>query len=137
MVAPLSTAGVSDEFARELQLPLLPQMLEDVEEPMLARPATLRDPGIPDQTVREQHSLTHFPSQLCQGSPSRCSGSFLFSNSCLCLQLCDMQSAECGPVDAFQIASFLTYDHFFDFVLFDVGHFNVNLTPLTCLAGRL
>ena len=30
-------------------MPLGPQMLEDVEEPMLAGPATLRDPGTPDQ----------------------------------------------------------------------------------------
>ena len=37
-------------------MPMGPQMLEDVEEPMPARPATLRDPGTPD-------SLTHFPSQ--------------------------------------------------------------------------
>ena len=59
LVAPLSTAGVSDEVAQELQMPMGPQMLEDVEEPMLARPATLRDPGTPDQIVMEQHSLTH------------------------------------------------------------------------------
>ena len=38
-------------------------LLEDVEEPMPARPATLRDPGTPDQIVMEQHNLTHFPSQ--------------------------------------------------------------------------
>ena len=65
LVAPLSTAGVSDDVAQELQMPMGPQMLEDVEEPMLARPATLRDPGTPDQTVMEQHSVTHFPSQPC------------------------------------------------------------------------
>ena len=35
-------------------------MLEDVEEPMLARP---RDPGTPDEIGMEQHNLTHFPSQ--------------------------------------------------------------------------
>ena len=63
MVAPLTTAGVSAEVAQELQMPSGPQVLEDVEEPMLARPATLRDPGTPDQIVMEQHSLTHFPSQ--------------------------------------------------------------------------
>ena len=40
-----------------------PQMLQDVEESMLARPATLKDPGTPDQIVLEQHTLTHFPSQ--------------------------------------------------------------------------
>ena len=38
-------------------------MLEDVEEPMPARPATHRDPGTPDQIVMEQHNLTHFPGQ--------------------------------------------------------------------------
>ena len=30
---------------------------------MPARPATLKDPGTPDQLVMEQHSLTHFPGQ--------------------------------------------------------------------------
>ena len=30
---------------------------------MLARPATFRDPGTPDQIVMEQNNLTHFPSQ--------------------------------------------------------------------------
>ena len=44
-------------------MPMGPQVLEDVEEPMLARPVTLRDHGTPDQIVMEQHSLTHFPSQ--------------------------------------------------------------------------
>ena len=61
LVATLSTAGVSEEVAQELQVG--PQMLEDFEEPMPARPATLKDPGTPDQLVMEQHSLTHFPSQ--------------------------------------------------------------------------
>ena len=55
MVAPLSTAGVSDEVAQELQMPLGPQMLEDVEEPMFARSASLRDLGTSDQIVMEQH----------------------------------------------------------------------------------
>ena len=54
LVAPLSTAGVSDEVAQELQMPMDPQMLEDVEEPMPARPATLRVPGTPDQIVMEK-----------------------------------------------------------------------------------
>ena len=47
-------------------------MLDDVEEPMPAHPATLKDPGTPDQIVMEQHSLTHFPSQLgarCVSNP--------------------------------------------------------------------
>ena len=57
------TAVVSDEVAQELQKPMGPQMLKDVEEPMLARSATLKDLGTPDQLVLEQHSLTHFPSQ--------------------------------------------------------------------------
>ena len=54
---------MSDEVAQELQVPMGPQMLEDVEEPMLARLATLRDPCTPDRIVMEQYSLTHFPSQ--------------------------------------------------------------------------
>ena len=53
-------------------------------------------------------------------NPSRCSGLLLFSNICLCLQ----QGAECGAAAAaFQLASFLISDLFFDFVLCDVGHF--------------
>ena len=51
-MAPLVTAGVSDDVTQELQMPIGPQMLEDVEEPMTACPATLRDPGTPDQIVR-------------------------------------------------------------------------------------
>ena len=50
-------------------------MLEDVEEPILARPATLRDPGTPYQIVMDEHSLTHFPTQtwckMCVESPGR------------------------------------------------------------------
>ena len=62
LVAPLP-ASVSDEVAQELQMPISPQMLDDVED----RPATLKDPGNPDQIVMQQHSLTHFPSQpLCK-----------------------------------------------------------------------
>ena len=38
-------------------------MLQDVEEPMLARLATHRDPGTPDRIVMEQHKVTHFPSK--------------------------------------------------------------------------
>ena len=56
LAAPLSTAGVSDEVGQELQMSMGPQMLEDVEEPMPARPATLGDPGTPDQIVMEQYS---------------------------------------------------------------------------------
>ena len=55
LVAPLSTAGVSDEAAQELQMPMGPQMLEDVEEPMPDRPVTNRD--------GKAQSDTHFPSQ--------------------------------------------------------------------------
>ena len=64
LVAPLSTAVVSDEVAQELQMPMGPQMLEDVEEKMPARPATLEDPSTPDQIVMEQHSLTLSPVNL-------------------------------------------------------------------------
>ena len=63
LVAPLLTACVSDKVAQELQMPIGPQMLDDVEEPMPARPATLEDPGTPDQIGLEQHSLTRFPRQ--------------------------------------------------------------------------
>ena len=59
LVAPLLTAGVSDEVAQELQMPIGPQMLDDVAEPMPARPATLKDPGTPNQIVMEQDNLTH------------------------------------------------------------------------------
>ena len=67
MVAPLTTAGVSDEVAQELQMPMGPQMLEDVEEPMPPRPATLRDPGTPDPMVMDQQSDTLSESGLGQG----------------------------------------------------------------------
>ena len=60
LVAPLLIADVSDEVAEELLLPICPQMLDDVEGPMLARPATLKDPGTPDRIVMEQHSVAHF-----------------------------------------------------------------------------
>ena len=68
----MTTAGVSDEVAQELQMPMGPQMLEDVEEQMLARPPTLRDPGTPDQIVMEQRILTHFrvnPGARCASNP--------------------------------------------------------------------
>ena len=65
LVAPLLTVGLSDGVAQELQMPIGPQMLDDMEEPMPARPATFRDLGTPDHIVLEQHSLTHFPSQPC------------------------------------------------------------------------
>ena len=57
----LVTAGVSDNVAQELQMPIGPQALEDVGETI---PATFKDPGTLDQIVLYQHSLTHFPSQL-------------------------------------------------------------------------
>ena len=44
-----------------------PQMLEEVDEPMLARPTTLRDPGTPDQIVIEQQTDTLSESALLQG----------------------------------------------------------------------
>ena len=43
LVAPLLTAGVSEEVAQKSQMPISPQILDDVEEPMPARPATLKD----------------------------------------------------------------------------------------------
>ena len=59
LVAPLLTAGVSHEVAQELQMPIGPPMLDDVEERMPARLAILKDPGTPDRIVMQQH----FPSQ--------------------------------------------------------------------------
>ena len=64
LMAPLVTAGVSDDVAQELQMPTGPQALEDTKVPMPSRLATLEDPGTPDQIVLDQHSLTHFPSLL-------------------------------------------------------------------------
>ena len=63
-MAPLLTAGVSDEVVQELQMPIGPQILDDVEDSMPARLPTLNDPGSPDPIVLEMHSLTHFPSQF-------------------------------------------------------------------------
>ena len=45
LMAPLVTAGVSDDVAQELQMPMGQQTLEDAEEPMPSRRATLEDPG--------------------------------------------------------------------------------------------
>ena len=45
---PLVTTGVSDDVAQELQMPIAPQV---------------KDPGTLDQTVLDQHSLTHLASQ--------------------------------------------------------------------------
>ena len=58
LMAPLVTAGVSDDVAQESQMPMGPQAVEDVVDPIPPRPATLKDPSVLDQ-----HSLTHFPSQ--------------------------------------------------------------------------
>ena len=35
-------------------MPIGPHALEDVEEPMPSRPATLKDPGTPDQSAMVQ-----------------------------------------------------------------------------------
>ena len=53
LVAPSLTSDVSDEVAQELQMPIGLQMLGDVEEPLPARPATLKDLGTPDRIVME------------------------------------------------------------------------------------
>ena len=52
MVPPLSTAGVSDEVASQLQMPIGPQMLEDVEEPMPARDETTQSDTL-SETVQD------------------------------------------------------------------------------------
>ena len=56
-------AGVSDDVAQELQMPIGPHSLDDVEEPMSARPATLKDRSTPDQIVLDHQSLMHVPIQ--------------------------------------------------------------------------
>ena len=57
LMASLVAAGVSDDVAQESQVPIGPHMLDDLGEPMPARPATLKDPGALDQLVLDQHSL--------------------------------------------------------------------------------
>ena len=107
VMEPLVTAGVRDGVVQELQVPMGPQMLEDVEEPMPARSATLRDPGTPDQLVVEQHNLTHFPSQ-----PARCASNLEdvihhIENSRKSTQWCPNFSLTCGYMEdggALQIA---------------------------------
>ena len=59
LMAPSVPAAVSNDVAQNLQMP----MVNDVEEPMPARPTTLKDPGTPDPIVLDWHCLTHFPSQ--------------------------------------------------------------------------
>ena len=68
-MTPLVTAGVSDDVAQDVQMLIGPHPLEGVEEPMLSRPATLKDPGTPDQIVLDQNSLTHLPSAKCASNP--------------------------------------------------------------------
>ena len=62
LTASMVTAGVSDDVFQELQMPLGPQALDVVEEQM---PAIGKDPVTPDQTVLDQHIMTHFPSRPC------------------------------------------------------------------------
>ena len=57
LVAPLSTAGVSDEVAQRVTDADW-SMLNDLEEPMLARPAKLKDPSTPDPIGMERQSDT-------------------------------------------------------------------------------
>ena len=49
LISPLKATGVSDDVAQELQMPIGPQVVSDVEEPMPFRHATLKDPGASDQ----------------------------------------------------------------------------------------
>ena len=89
MVAPLTTAGVSDEVAQEIQMPVGPQILEDVEEPMPARPATLRDPDTPDQIVMEQHNFDTYSEStvvedVCRILRTRFTTSRTVENRCSC-----------------------------------------------------
>ena len=66
LMVSLVSAGVSDEVAQELQMPIGPHALEGVGEPTPSRPATLKDPGTPAQFVLDQHNLTHSPGQQCK-----------------------------------------------------------------------
>ena len=65
-MAPLVTAGVSDEVAQEFQTPIGPHTLGDVKEPTPDHPATFKDPSTPAQIVLDQHNLTLSPSQQCK-----------------------------------------------------------------------
>ena len=56
LMAILVTAGVSDDAAQKLQIPVGTQALEDVEETKPLRPATFKDPDTLDQSVLDQHS---------------------------------------------------------------------------------
>ena len=47
-------------------MPIGPQTLGDVVEPMPSRLATFKDPDTPDHIVLDQYSLTHFTSQPCR-----------------------------------------------------------------------
>ena len=67
-MAPSVTAGVSDDVAQDADWPA--NVGRCGRNPMPARPATIKDPGISDQIVRDKHSLTHFPSQSwCKDVP--------------------------------------------------------------------
>ena len=59
LIADFVTAGVIDDVAQKVQMPIGPQTLDDVEESMPARPATLKDPVTPDQIELDQQSVTH------------------------------------------------------------------------------
>ena len=59
----VATAGVSDGVTQQLQMPIGPQALEDVEQLMPSRPATLKNHGTHDPIVLARHNLTHVPSQ--------------------------------------------------------------------------
>ena len=80
LVAPLSTAGVSDQVGQELQMPTGPQMLEDVEEPVPARPAT----GTHHQIVMEEDNLTHLSESTLVRDVRRISRSRTVENRCSC-----------------------------------------------------
>ena len=72
LIAPLTTAGVSDEVVQELQMPMGPQMLEGADACSSCNAQRSRHS---DPIVMEQHSLTHFPSQpwckMCVASRGR------------------------------------------------------------------
>ena len=82
-----------------------------VDEPMLSRPATLRDPGTPDQIAVGQHTSTHFPSQPwckeCVESRGRDSPYRELLNIDAVVPQLKFDDGYMGDGDALQIACFL------------------------------
>ena len=68
MVAPLLTAGVSDEVAQEIQMPVGPHTLEDVDELMSARQRSWHSRSYCDGTLI-RHIFRASPGARCASNP--------------------------------------------------------------------